>query len=189
MTLQLQLQTLLLSLLLLILPTISLIQPGSTLYASNTTQTWSSPNNTFSLGFIALNPPTSPPTYLASIFYSGGIPIWSAGTTPLDSSASFQFLSTGNLRLLNGSGHTVWESATSNLGVSSASLDDYGNLVLTNATLPVWSSFDHPTNTLCDTACILLLFLVLVILRSTGMIVFVLCTGIEAWILPTLIET
>lgn len=150
---KLQLHTILISFLLL-LPAISVatltkqIQPGSTLYASNKTQTWSSPNSTFSLTFIPLNPPTSPPSYLASIVFSGGIPVWSAGTTPLDSSASFQFHPTGNLLLLNGTGHTIWDSGTANLGISSASLDDYGNLVLTNGTLPVWSSFNHPTNTL-----------------------------------------
>ena len=156
MTIQLQVKLQLHNILLsfLLLPTISVailtkqIQPGSTLYASNTTQTWSSPNNTFSLTFIPLNPPTSPPSYLASIVFSGGIPVWSAGTTPLDSNASFQFHPTGNLLLLNGTGHTIWDSATANLGISSASLDDYGNLVLANGTLPVWSSFNHPTNTL-----------------------------------------
>ncbi|KAF5444493.1 hypothetical protein F2P56_033619 [Juglans regia] len=155
MTLQIQSLLLLqlLSIVILFLPTILLavttISPGSTLYASNTSQIWSSPNNTFSFGFIPLNPPNSPP-FLAAIVYSGGIPIWSAGTTPVDSAGYFQFHPTaGDLRLVNGSGHTVWNSSTVGLGVSSASLDDHGNLVLMrNGAFPVWSSFDHPTDTI-----------------------------------------
>ncbi|KAB1220693.1 hypothetical protein CJ030_MR3G009357 [Morella rubra] len=148
-----QIRSLLLLLSVLLLPTIllamTIISPGSTLYASNTSQTWSSPDNTFSLGFIPLRPPTSPPSFLAAIVYSGGIPIWSAGTDPVDSAAYLRFHSTaGDLRLINGSGHTVWDSATANLGVSYASLDNHGNLVLmSKAKIQIWCSFDYPTDT------------------------------------------
>uniref|UniRef100_A0A2N9FLN9 Receptor-like serine/threonine-protein kinase n=1 Tax=Fagus sylvatica TaxID=28930 RepID=A0A2N9FLN9_FAGSY len=122
------------------------ISPGSTLFASNTNQTWSSPNSTFALGFLPL--PLNPTTFMASIFYAGGVPIWTAGTTPVDSTASLQFLNTGTLRLVNGSGHIIWDSNTASLGVSSASLDDSGELSLINSTSTVWSSFDHPTDTI-----------------------------------------
>ncbi|GMY04893.1 g-type lectin s-receptor-like serine/threonine-protein kinase [Fagus crenata] len=122
------------------------ISPGSTLYASFTNSTWLSPNSTFALGFLPL--PLNPTTFMASIFYAGGVPIWTAGTTPVDSTASFQFLYSGSLRLVNGSGHIIWDSNTVSLGVSSASLDDSGKLILTNSTSTVWSSFDHPTDTI-----------------------------------------
>ncbi|KDP24156.1 hypothetical protein JCGZ_25813 [Jatropha curcas] len=124
------------------------ITPGSILYASNTNQVWSSPNNTFSVGFIPVNSQTSPPSFLAAIYYSGGVPIWTAGTNPVDITASLQFLSNGALRLLNGSGNIVWDSNTDNLGVSSASIDETGNLVLNNSTTTVWSSFDNPVDTI-----------------------------------------
>ncbi|KAJ7969719.1 S-receptor-like serine/threonine-protein kinase [Quillaja saponaria] len=124
------------------------ISPGSTLYASNLNQTWSSPANRFSLRFLPVDPPTSPPSFIVAIAFSVGVPIiWSAGDgTSVDSGGSFQFLSSGSLRLVNGSGATVYDSGTSNRGVSSASLDDSGNLVLSNGSRPVWSSFDNPTD-------------------------------------------
>nr|XP_023890178.1 G-type lectin S-receptor-like serine/threonine-protein kinase At1g34300 [Quercus suber]POF21761.1 g-type lectin s-receptor-like serine/threonine-protein kinase [Quercus suber] len=121
------------------------ILPGSTLYASNPSQTWSSPNSTFSLGFLPINSTNS---FIAAIFYAGGVPVWTAGTTPVDSSASLRFLSSGTLRLLNGSSHTVWDSNTASLAVSSASLLESGNLVLSNSTSTAWSSFDNPTDTI-----------------------------------------
>ncbi|XP_028805833.1 G-type lectin S-receptor-like serine/threonine-protein kinase At1g34300 [Neltuma alba] len=126
------------------------ISPGATLLASNTNQRWSSPNNTFSLYFIPSNPQTSPPTFIAAIVYSGGTPvIWSAGNgLAVDSGGSFRFLSTGTLHLVNGSGSIVWDSRTSDMGVSSATLQADGNLVLSNGTGTVWSTFDHPTDTI-----------------------------------------
>nr|POE86131.1 g-type lectin s-receptor-like serine/threonine-protein kinase [Quercus suber] len=138
-------------LLLVLVPTISAaIPPGSTLYATNTNtntnQNWSSPNSIFSLGFLPH--PEYPTSFLAAIFYSGGVPIWTPTTAPVDSSASLQFLTTGSLRLVNGSGRTVWDSNTTSRGVSSASIDDSGNLVLSNSTSTVWSSFQNPTDTI-----------------------------------------
>ncbi|KAJ6762058.1 G-TYPE LECTIN S-RECEPTOR SERINE/THREONINE-PROTEIN KINASE [Salix koriyanagi] len=98
-----------------------------------------------------------PHPYIISISTTG-VPIWTAdsvvnGTTStsaavVDSGGVFQFLSNGNLRLVNGSGATVWTSNTAKLGVTSASLDDTGNLVLAANTLAVWSSFENPTDTL-----------------------------------------
>ncbi|KAK7343803.1 hypothetical protein VNO77_12840 [Canavalia gladiata] len=126
------------------------ISPGTILYVSNTTQSWSSPNNTFSLHFLPLHPPTSPPSFIAAIVHSGGAPaVWSAGNgATVDSGGSLRFLPAGNLRLVNGSGSILWDSGTSNMGVSSATLHDNGNLVLSNATGSVWSSFDNPTDTI-----------------------------------------
>jgi hypothetical protein len=123
------------------------IQLGATLSASNPNKTWSSPNNSFYIGFSQVGFSSS---YTLTINYNGGVPIWTAGNaaTTVDSKGSFQFLSSGNLRLLNGSGAIVWDSNTARLGVTTASLDDFGNLVLKNGTFFVWSSFDNPTDTI-----------------------------------------
>ncbi|KAH0976431.1 hypothetical protein GBA52_026150 [Prunus armeniaca] len=125
------------------------ISPGSTLSASNLNKTWSSPKATFSFGFLPSDPPTSPPSFIAAIFYSGGIPVWSAGDgAAVDSGGTLQFLSSGTLRLVNGSGTILWDSNTAARGVSSAQLDDSGDLVLLNGTVSVWSSFENPTDSI-----------------------------------------
>ncbi|KAF9670665.1 hypothetical protein SADUNF_Sadunf13G0092400 [Salix dunnii] len=123
------------------------IQPGASLSASNPNLTWSSPNNTFYIGFSQVGSSSS---YTLSINYNGGVPVWTAGNsaTTVDSEGSFRFLSSGNLRLLNGSGAIVWDSNTSRFGVTTASLDEFGNLVLKNGTSSVWSSFDNPSDTI-----------------------------------------
>ncbi|KAG8378369.1 hypothetical protein BUALT_Bualt08G0130300 [Buddleja alternifolia] len=121
--------------------------PGSTLYASNLQQSWNSPNRSFTLSFIQ----ESENTYFASISYNG-IPIWRAGGDrggAVDSSAALRFLATGNLELVNGpSGSIVWQSNTSGLGVTTAALDDSGNFILRNGSFPIWTTFDHPTDTI-----------------------------------------
>ncbi|KAJ6744847.1 G-TYPE LECTIN S-RECEPTOR SERINE/THREONINE-PROTEIN KINASE [Salix purpurea] len=100
------------------------IQPGTTLSAANPGQTWSSPNNIFYLGFSQVGVSSS---YTLNINYNGGVPIWTAGnaTTTVDSKGSFQFLSSGSLRLINGSDAVVWDSNTARIGVTTASLDDF----------------------------------------------------------------
>ncbi|KAL2231926.1 G-type lectin S-receptor-like serine/threonine-protein kinase At1g34300 [Sesamum indicum] len=123
------------------------ISPGSTLYASNPEQSWNSPNNSFSLSFIQ----ESENTYFAAIIYNGN-PIWKAGGDPggaVDSSAALRFLPDGNLQLVAGStGSLVWQSGTSGLGITSASLEDSGNFVLKNGSFPIWTTFDNPTDTI-----------------------------------------
>ncbi|KAH8490219.1 hypothetical protein H0E87_022662 [Populus deltoides] len=130
------------------------IPPGSSLYASNTSQTWSSPNNTFFLGFTQVDPTS----YTVSITHrTAGVSIWTtdhnvvvgtASAAVIDYGGVFQFLHNGNLLLTNRSGATVWTSNTGNLGVTSASLDDTGNLILKAGSINVWSSFENPTDTL-----------------------------------------
>ncbi|KAK7315416.1 hypothetical protein VNO77_33962 [Canavalia gladiata] len=131
--------------------TITAINPGSTLSVSSN-QTWSSsPSATFSLGFVSVQPPTTPSSFIAAISYSGGAPVvWSAGNrATVDSGGSFQFLRSGALRLVNGSGAIVWDSGTANRDARSVTLEDSGNLVISNSTNgTLWSSFDHPTDTL-----------------------------------------
>ncbi|KAJ8760415.1 hypothetical protein K2173_015082 [Erythroxylum novogranatense] len=122
------------------------ISPGSSLSASDLNQNWTSPNRSFSLAFYHVGPSS----FLAGILFAGGIPIWTAGgpSVTVDSGASFRFAPNGTLQLLNGSGTVLWDSKTANLGVTSASLDDYGNFVLSNATAAIWSTFTHPTDTI-----------------------------------------
>ncbi|XP_058750050.1 G-type lectin S-receptor-like serine/threonine-protein kinase At1g34300 [Vicia villosa] len=133
---------------------VTAVNPGSTLSASDTNQSWSSPSSTFSLRFVPVDPPTSPPTFLAAIVYSGGAPtVWTASNSnsssiPVDSAGSLQFLTNGLLRLVNGSGSTVWDSGTANRNAKSASVEESGRLVISNGTADIWSSFDHLTDTL-----------------------------------------
>ncbi|XP_010538914.1 PREDICTED: G-type lectin S-receptor-like serine/threonine-protein kinase At1g34300 [Tarenaya hassleriana] len=122
----------------------STIRLGSVLYASNPDQSWSSSNSAFSVSFV---PTASSGSFLAAIVFAGNVSVWSAGT--VDSGGSLRLLPSGSLRLLNGSGATVWDSGSDRLGVVSASLEDSGNLVLLdNRSITVWSSFDHPTDTI-----------------------------------------
>ncbi|XP_031288301.1 G-type lectin S-receptor-like serine/threonine-protein kinase At1g34300 [Pistacia vera] len=140
-----QLSLTLLSLTLLFVFSSATIPLGSTLYASNLNASWSSPNGTFSVSFIQ----DGPSAFFAAISYAGGVPVWKASQRAVDSSGSFHLLSSGTLRLVNGSGATVWDSNTENRNVSSASIDDSGNLVLLgNNSVSVWSSFDNPSDTI-----------------------------------------
>lgn len=129
------------------------ILPNTTLSASNPNSKWSSPNNTFSLSFLQLDP-TNQSSYFAAISYNN-IPIWKAGADTVnggavDISGELRFLSNGDLQLISGSsGSVVWSSGTVNRGVSSASLDDNGNFRLKNGTVSnIWSTFDNPTDTI-----------------------------------------
>ncbi|XP_021760475.1 G-type lectin S-receptor-like serine/threonine-protein kinase At1g34300 [Chenopodium quinoa] len=119
------------------------ILPGSSLYASSKNQKWSSPRNTFSLLFL----PMTPTTFSLCIAYGGSVSIWEpAGKT--DGNSSFHFLSDGNLRLINGYGEFLWQSNTTHLGVTHATLEDSGNFVLKNGSVSLWHSFEHLTDTL-----------------------------------------
>ncbi|KDP30661.1 hypothetical protein JCGZ_16686 [Jatropha curcas] len=124
----------------------SQISPGTFLSPSNLNHTWSSPNNTFFVGFIQVGS-----SYVAGINYFGGVQVWTAGgpSVSVDAGGAFHFHSNGTLQLVNGSGTVVWDSNTSHLGVTSASLEDSGDLVLRNGSgVSVWSSFQNPTNTI-----------------------------------------
>jgi serine/threonine protein kinase len=107
---------------------------------------WTSPNNTFTLSFTASANSSS--LFVASITYAGGVPVWSAGAgAAVDSGGSLRLSSTGDLQLVNGSGAVLWSSNTAGRGVSSAAVQESGNLVLKNSTATLWQSFDHPTDT------------------------------------------
>ncbi|CAF2125039.1 G-type lectin S-receptor-like serine/threonine-protein kinase At1g34300 [Brassica napus] len=121
---------------------------GSTLHASSDrNHSWYSPNSAFSVSFI---PAATPGSFLSAVLFSNTVPIWSPGT--VDSGGSLRLLRSGSLRLANSSGATVWESGSENKGVTSASLEDSGNLVLrSRRNTTVWSSFAHPRNVIVPT--------------------------------------
>ncbi|CAH8254145.1 unnamed protein product [Arabidopsis lyrata] len=122
----------------------STIPLGSVIFASGSNQNWPSPNSTFSVSFV---PASSPNSFLAAVSFAGNVPIWSAGT--VDSRGSLRLLTSGSLRLTNGSGTTIWDSGTDRLGVTSGSIEDSGEFILrNNRSIPVWSSFDNPTDTI-----------------------------------------
>ncbi|XP_029118301.1 G-type lectin S-receptor-like serine/threonine-protein kinase At1g34300 [Elaeis guineensis] len=128
------------------------ISLGSTLTPSGSSS-WTSDNKTFSLGFVSDT--DNPSLYLAAITYSGVIRVWTAAgadnnPVAVDSAASLQLRSDGDLRLTNGSGAVVWQSNTSNKGVTAASLGENGDLVLNNGSASVWQSFSHPTDTIVE---------------------------------------
>ncbi|XWS21858.1 hypothetical protein CRYUN_Cryun30bG0091700 [Craigia yunnanensis] len=130
----------------------TIIPLGSTLHASDRNQSWSSPNSTFSLSFI----PVTSFSFVAAIsYFVGDVTVWSAGdgsdgtAAVVDSGGTLHLLPSGALRLTNGSGTILWDSATANRGVSHASLDDLSNFqLLNNDSFPIWSSFENPTDTL-----------------------------------------
>nr|XP_010911911.3 G-type lectin S-receptor-like serine/threonine-protein kinase At1g34300 [Elaeis guineensis] len=126
---------------------------GATLTPSNSSS-WTSDNRTFSLRFVP--DPDNPSLFLAAVTYSGAIRIWTAvgaDNTPaaVDSAASLQLRSDGDLRLTNGSGAVVWQSNTSGKGVTAAFLSETGNLILRNRRRSVWQSFDNSTDTILQT--------------------------------------
>ncbi|CAE6002422.1 unnamed protein product [Arabidopsis arenosa] len=124
----------------------STIPLGSVIFASGSNQNWPSPNSTFSVSFV---PGSSPNSFLSAVSFAGNVPIWSAGT--VDSQGSLRLLKSGSLRLTNGSGTTVWDSGTDRLGVTSGSIEDTGEFILrNNRSVPVWSSFDNPTDTIAE---------------------------------------
>ncbi|KAL3638758.1 hypothetical protein CASFOL_016665 [Castilleja foliolosa] len=121
---------------------------GSTLSAADSSSRWHSPNNTFSLSFIT--DPTG--TLIAAVTYDN-IPIWQVSASA-NSSSVLRLLPSGDLQLLPSSTSTapLWSSGTANRGVSAATLDDFGNFILRNSVgAAVWSTFDHPTDTIVPT--------------------------------------
>ncbi|CAH8357066.1 unnamed protein product [Eruca vesicaria subsp. sativa] len=120
---------------------------GSTLHASDRHHSWHSPNSAFSVSFI---PAATPGSFLSAILFSNTVSIWSPGT--VDSGGSLRLLRSGSLRLVNSSGATVWDSGSGNQGVTSATLEDSGNLVLrSHRNKTVWSSFAHPSSVIVPT--------------------------------------
>ncbi|GMJ12358.1 hypothetical protein like AT1G34300 [Hibiscus trionum] len=104
----------------------------STLRASDTNQSWSSPNSTFSLSFITI---TQSSYVLATTHNVGHVIVWSASNNAtgaavvVDSSGMLNFLRNGALRLVNGSGPIVWDSYIANRGVSLIEYESKGRRI------------------------------------------------------------
>ncbi|KMT15429.1 hypothetical protein BVRB_3g061340 [Beta vulgaris subsp. vulgaris] len=117
---------------------------------------WVSSNGDFALGYF--NNPDHPNQYILGIrFDSDSIPVdkqvivWVAGAELTVSNQSyFQLTQEGGLVLFDSSnGGVVWTSDTSGKSVSSALLQDDGNLVILDGNKDVvWQSFDTPSDTL-----------------------------------------
>ncbi|KAK8567105.1 hypothetical protein V6N13_110181 [Hibiscus sabdariffa] len=117
----------------------TIIPLPSTLQASARNQSWSSPDSSFSLSFVPINRSSF---ILAITYNAGNVIVWSVSnngtgdSVAVDSGGTFSLLPNGALRLINGSGSIVWDSATANRGVSHAS----GDLNLKwNDTVEYWS--------------------------------------------------
>ncbi|GJN06386.1 hypothetical protein PR202_ga24112 [Eleusine coracana subsp. coracana] len=76
--------------------------------------------------------------------------VWSANRGRLvRENATLSFTTTGNLVLRDIDGGLIWSTDTSEVFVAGMNLTRSGNLVLFNhKNMPVWQSFDHPTDTL-----------------------------------------
>ncbi|KAK8510684.1 hypothetical protein V6N12_055609 [Hibiscus sabdariffa] len=132
----------------------TIIPLPSTLQASARNQSWSSPDSSFSLSFVPINRSSF---ILAITYNAGNVIVWSVSnngtgdSVAVDSGGTFSLLPNGALRLINGSGSIVWDSATANRGnftvgkilrsgSYSLSLDRSGDLNLKwNDTVEYWS--------------------------------------------------
>ncbi|KAL6515611.1 hypothetical protein OROHE_018645 [Orobanche hederae] len=124
---------------------------GSTLFSADPDSKWQSPNNTFSLSFIP-DSLAAAGTLIVAVTYNN-VPTWQAAVSA-NSSAVLRLLHSGDLQLLPSStaATPLWSSGTANIGVSAASLEDSGNFVLKNSSgAAMWSTFDHPTDTIVPT--------------------------------------
>uniref|UniRef100_A0A0D9UY17 Receptor-like serine/threonine-protein kinase n=1 Tax=Leersia perrieri TaxID=77586 RepID=A0A0D9UY17_9ORYZ len=76
--------------------------------------------------------------------------VWSANRDQLvQQNSTLSFTADGDLVLRNPDGGLVWSTNTSGQSVAGMTLTESGNLVLfNNNNLPVWQSFDHPTDSL-----------------------------------------
>lgn len=76
--------------------------------------------------------------------------VWSANRgRPVQSGSTLNFTADGDLILLDSNGTLVWSTNTSGQSVIGMNITESGNLVLFNQkNLPVWQSFDHPTDTM-----------------------------------------
>lgn len=76
--------------------------------------------------------------------------VWSANRDQLiRQNSTLSFTAEGDLVLQHPDGSLVWSTNTSGQSVAGMTLTESGNLVLYNHNnLPVWQSFDHPTDSL-----------------------------------------
>ncbi|KAL9234641.1 hypothetical protein vseg_009491 [Gypsophila vaccaria] len=123
----------------------SYIPLNSAISTLNSAQKWSSPNDTFSLLFLPINDTA----FSLAIAYDSSTPIWSPVTAAVPRGATFHLTLSGDLQLISSNNDLIWNSNTSNVGITHAKLDDNGNFMLLNSSNYVfWRSFDYPMNTI-----------------------------------------
>ncbi|KAL5980867.1 hypothetical protein ACLOJK_028787 [Asimina triloba] len=122
---------------------------GSSLSPGNDS-VWLSPSEDFAFGFYNV----TGGLYLAGIWYNN-IPtktlVWSANRdSPVQRDSLLQLTNDGLLLIRDPQGTSTSFSIfnDTDAGVTSASMEDSGNLVLRNSSGVVWQSFDYPTDTL-----------------------------------------
>ncbi|KAH9295277.1 hypothetical protein KI387_038865, partial [Taxus chinensis] len=129
------------------------VDPGTTLQPSSSgrQQAWQSASRNFSFGF---QPSGNSGLYVVGITFStinDTTLVWSAGFNggiEVGQGGSFTFQRDGNLVLSNGT-QIVWQTNTTNLGVTSADMRDNGDFVLQNSSgITVWHTFANPTDSL-----------------------------------------
>nr|XP_045084383.1 G-type lectin S-receptor-like serine/threonine-protein kinase SD2-5 [Aegilops tauschii subsp. strangulata] len=76
--------------------------------------------------------------------------VWSANRDrPVQRGSTLNFTADGDLVLRDSDGSLVWSTNTSGQSIIGMKITESGNLVLFNhKNLPVWQSFDHPTDTM-----------------------------------------
>ncbi|XP_057953544.1 G-type lectin S-receptor-like serine/threonine-protein kinase LECRK3 [Malania oleifera] len=147
-----------LCLLLLLLPfsttaqTYTNITLGSSLTALNDNSSWKSPSGDFAFGFRQIRTGN----FLLALWFDK-IPektiTWSAnGETLVQKGSKIQLTQNGYLVLTDPQGQKIWAANPTAAGVAYAAVLDVGNLVLvSNDSVILWQSFDHPTDTILPT--------------------------------------
>lgn len=89
-------------------------------------------------------------TYIFGVYTVTDAGEWSANRDQLiRQNSTLSFTAEGDLVLQHPDGSLVWSTNTSGQSVAGMTLTESGNLVLYNHNnLPVWQSFDHPTDSL-----------------------------------------
>ncbi|KAJ7561349.1 hypothetical protein O6H91_03G025000 [Diphasiastrum complanatum] len=135
-----------------------IIASGTVLKATDSNSTWNSPNGSFALGFFQVSSGSAAENLSSSSYYVG---IWHANLlqiqparvwvanrdSPASSNSTLELRSDGDL-VLSDSGSVIWDSGTSNLGVTEAEVQETGNFVLRSNSSTVWETFVHPTDTI-----------------------------------------
>ncbi|CAL5067683.1 unnamed protein product [Urochloa decumbens] len=82
-------------------------------------------------------------------YFSDYVTVWSANRDSLVQNATLNFTASGDFLIQDVDGNIVWSTNTSGQSVAGIRLTDSGNLVIfDHSNIPVWQSFDHPTDCL-----------------------------------------
>ncbi|XP_058073446.1 G-type lectin S-receptor-like serine/threonine-protein kinase LECRK3 [Magnolia sinica] len=122
---------------------------GSSL-STDGNSSWVSPSGDFAFGFRRL---VGRDLFLLAVWFDK-IPdktiVWSAnGNNPVQRGAKVELTTDSELVLTDHRGQEIWKARPNNGSVSSATMLDTGNFVLTSTDSAIkWQSFDNPTDTI-----------------------------------------